>query len=1039
LKTKILIFGLLLLPILTSAQASINVEQKILETYGFEKPDPVPIIAENPKISPYFKFYDYQTKSEPKSWKVVTLENEYIQVMVLPEIGGKVWGAIEKSTGNEFLYKNEVIKFRNIAMRGPWTSGGIEFNFGIIGHHPSTATSVNYSTRSNPDGSVSCIVGNDDLPSNTHWEVEIRLAPNTAYFETHTSWYNAAPLAQSYYNWMTGAAPATYDLEFFIPGNAYVEHNGNAHSWPIDEKGRDLSHYKNNTFGPSKSYHIVGEYNNFFGGYYHDRQVGFGHWGLYEEIPGQKLWLWDLSRAGGIWEDLLTDTDGQYIEFQAGRMFDQYFPGAVNPISQYGFAPHLMDTWTEYWFPVKNIGGIEAVSAAGVLNVEYLNDTAEIHLNALQELEQELAITVDGKFLKSIAVAMKPMDVFKTTIPFTSGSNLEVKLENTELQYNSDPNALEIKRPFYPDPDLIVSQSQKLYQEALEAMEYREFNTALNYLETLTETDPSHREGLIKLAELYFRRAEYETALSLSNRVLKMDTYNANANYVAALCYKALGEPINALESAGWAARDMAYRSVAYDLMATLHLGKQNLPKATHYATQALDFNTKNLNALEVLLVVYRKNGNRLKFDATLSKIRKLKTLHHFSAVEEQLFDQENPELKRWEFLTNELPQETVLEIALRYIDLNLLTEAQAVLSQLPNNLKSRIWKAYLLWEHTPKEAEALLESVIGESVAFVFPFRRESLPVLSWAYQRNPHWKLGYLLAQNYIAIGQLTQGKALLLALKNTPDIESFYRFRAKTLTEASFKTRLEDFNRAIDLAPKDWKTWEEATQFALNTGNPINGLEISSQSYRRFKGNYSIGLAHAKALMQNGKFSETLQVLKGLDVLPYEHASESKSIYNEAHYGLILNYLKQNAYSRALSLLESAKLWPENLGVGKPFEPDERLEDFATAYIYLKTGQLEGANLALERVCAYQNANGQTGGFNALFRLLALEELHRHDELQLELNQLKKEAKQDSNANLLLEWYRVENESAISIDAKEKTNALALSAYLFQKSKF
>jgi hypothetical protein len=188
-----------------------------------------------------------------------------------------------------------------------------------------------------------------------------------------------------------------------------------------------------------------------------------------------------------------------------------------------------------------------------------------------------------------------------------------------------------------------------------------------------------------------------------------------------------------------------------------------------------------------------------------------------------------------------------------------------------------------------------------------------------------------------------------------------------------------------------------------------------------------------------MQNGKFSETLQVLKGLDVLPYEHASESKSIYNEAHYGLILNYLKQNAYSRALSLLESAKLWPENLGVGKPFEPDERLEDFATAYIYLKTGQLEGANLALERVCAYQNANGQTGGFNALFRLLALEELHRHDELQLELNQLKKEAKQDSNANLLLEWYRVENESAISIDAKEKTNALALSAYLFQKSKF
>jgi hypothetical protein len=249
-KTGNLILGLLLLPGIIIAQASITISKESLETYGFDKPDPVPITSENPKIAPYFKFYDYQTESSPKDWTVVTLENPYIKVLVLPEVGGKVWGAIEKSTGNEFLYKNEVIKFRNISMRGPWTSGGIEFNFGIIGHHPSTATPVNFTTRTNQDGSVSCFVGNDDLPSDTHWEVEIRLDPDKAYFETHTSWYNAAPLTQSYYNWMTGAAPATYDLEFFIPGNAYVEHNGNAHTWPIDDMGRDLSQYKNNTFGP---------------------------------------------------------------------------------------------------------------------------------------------------------------------------------------------------------------------------------------------------------------------------------------------------------------------------------------------------------------------------------------------------------------------------------------------------------------------------------------------------------------------------------------------------------------------------------------------------------------------------------------------------------------------------------------------------------------------------------------------------------------------------------------------------------------------
>jgi len=75
------------------------------------------------------------------------LENKYVKVSVFPEIGGKVWGAIEKSTNNEFIYYNSVVKFRNIAMRGPWTSGGIEFNFGIIGHAPTTATPVDYSFK----------------------------------------------------------------------------------------------------------------------------------------------------------------------------------------------------------------------------------------------------------------------------------------------------------------------------------------------------------------------------------------------------------------------------------------------------------------------------------------------------------------------------------------------------------------------------------------------------------------------------------------------------------------------------------------------------------------------------------------------------------------------------------------------------------------------------------------------------------------------------------------------------------------------------
>ena len=318
--------------------AEISEDVRVIETYPFADPNPVPILASDDRLYPYHRFEGYAHRSEAVEWKVVHLENEWIELWVLPEAGGKVWGARVKETGHEFIYRNEVMKFRNIALRGPWTSGGIEFNFGVIGHTPSTATPVDYRMREHDDGSVSVVVGAMDLPSRTHWRVEVRLPADRAYFETNVLWWNPTTLEQPYYNWMTAAAFAQDDLVMSIPGNSYLEHPGAQQDWPFDSEGRELSVYDQNRFGSNKSFHVVGELNDFFGGYYLDDDYGFGHWSRYEEMPGQKLWLWALSRQGGIWEDLLTDTDGQYVEFQAGRLLVQYSPGDdVNPISQVGF------------------------------------------------------------------------------------------------------------------------------------------------------------------------------------------------------------------------------------------------------------------------------------------------------------------------------------------------------------------------------------------------------------------------------------------------------------------------------------------------------------------------------------------------------------------------------------------------------------------------------------------------------------------------------------------------------------------------------
>ena len=319
-----------------------------LPTYPFSDPDPVP--RTDQKRYPYFRYDGSSATSVAKNWKAVILENEKIKVTMLPEIGGKVWGAEDKSTGHEFLYYNHAVKFRDISMRGPWCSGGIEFNFGIVGHAPTSPTPVEWCVKTNSDDSVSCYVSATEYINRTTWQIEVRLGAKDDYFETRTRWFNGSNLPQPYYQWMNAAYSARGNPKFYFPGSTYVGHPGDAHDWPFDAKGRDLSQYGNNAFGSHKSYHVVNGDNSFYAVWW--PELGFGS--IHENPPydkyGRKIWLWALSRQGGIWEDLLTDTDGQYVELQSGRCFHQ--PGGETwrtPFKHPTFAPGVTDTYVERW------------------------------------------------------------------------------------------------------------------------------------------------------------------------------------------------------------------------------------------------------------------------------------------------------------------------------------------------------------------------------------------------------------------------------------------------------------------------------------------------------------------------------------------------------------------------------------------------------------------------------------------------------------------------------------------------------------------
>jgi len=223
---------------------------RVFPTYPYSDPDPVPAMS---RFYPYFRYDGFTDKPIPKKWKVVELSNDYLQVLILPEIGGKVWAAIDKTTGRPFIYFNHVVKFRDVAMRGPWTSGGIEANYGIMGHTPNCFSPVDYLVRHNPDGSASCIIGTLDLLTRSTWRLEINLPADQACFSTRSFWHNASPLDEPYYTWMNVGIKAAGNLQFIHPGTHYIGHDGRAHDWPIDPtNARDLSWYENNDFGSYK-------------------------------------------------------------------------------------------------------------------------------------------------------------------------------------------------------------------------------------------------------------------------------------------------------------------------------------------------------------------------------------------------------------------------------------------------------------------------------------------------------------------------------------------------------------------------------------------------------------------------------------------------------------------------------------------------------------------------------------------------------------------------------------------------------------------
>ena len=1018
-KMLILLCATSLLQPLFAQQATVTETVETVKTYPFSDPDPVADPSD--LFYPYFRFDGFSAKGTDRQWKVVSLENDYIKLTLFPEIGGKIWGAVDKTTGKEFIYNNHVVKFRDIAMRGPWTSGGIEFNFGIIGHAPTSSTPVDYVTRQKPDGSVSCYVSSYELVTRTLWTVEVNLPKDKAYFTTTTTWHNSSSIDQPYYQWMNAGYPAAGNVEFCYPGTNYIGHGGELHSFPLDEQGRDISWYEKNDFGNSKSYHIVGKYNDFYGAYWHDNDFGSIHHADYDEKLGMKIFLWGLSREGGIWEDLLTDTNGQYIELQSGRMYNQPSSNSsLTPYKHTAFGPQATDRWTEYWFPVKGIKGVSKASRIGALNVLREDGFLKLYFSPLQKLSTTIKLYEGEKEMNSIPLNCGVLETWKDSIPLNkavAAGRLKVVVGEDLLVYSEVPSDNITSRPKQLPADFDWSSAYGLYTQGEQWMNQKVLDKAEKFLLASLEKDPYFVPALTDLASLYYRQGRYDEALARCETALSINTYDGDVNYLYGLCNMALGNHTDAKDGFSVASYSPGVRSAAYEKLAEMYLMDRNWTKAEHYALRSKEFNQMNLSADHVLMVVYRKTNQPEKAKALIDPLLEDLPLYH-AARFEQLYQGEgsgHPIDDLQSLIRNELPFETYMELAEWYESVGCTEEALSLLSCAGNYPIALYKQAYLLHQAgNDDESRGMLQRAGALSPAMVFPFRPSSLKALEWAKTVQPDWKIDYYEA--LIRWANQDKAKALeLLENCGEADYAPFYLSRA-SLKEG--ESRLADLLKAEQIE-MSWRTGFALINHYVANNQWQKAVETGKKYTKKYPSNYYIGLKYAKALCETGQYQPCISLLSRMQVLPNEGSYAGRAVYREANLYRAMEQLSHKNYKQVVKSVETSKEWPENLGVGKPYDNmiDNRLEDYLEAKAAAGQGDSRKTSALLAAVADYTISRSHFESGN-LLSALALRESGKVQEA----DHMVAAWSTDFPENRVVQWctaiYRGEKEKAVGM---------------------
>ena len=914
-------------------------------TYPFSDPDPVAVFN---YAYPYFRFDGFTAQSIKAKHKVVILENDYLRIKVFPEIGGKIWSVVDKTNGQEMCYDNKVVKFRDIALRGAWTSGGIEFNYGVLHHTPSGAFPVDYQTRKNPDGSVSCFVSNFDLLTRTRWIVEINLPKDKGWFTTASFWHNSNSASQPYYNWVDVGITGTKDVELIYPGKNVVGHGTESGSWPVNEQGKNLLRWAEYDFAGAQSYHVTGIAVPYFGAYWANKNYGLMHYAERDEKVGKKFFTWALSDEGDIWEEILTDTNGQFVEIQSGRLFNQNGMGSsLTPYKQFYFRPYGTDVWTEYWFPFKETGGFADASLYGVVNVTEKNGALDLSLSPLQQVNDTLKLyDRDGQVLASQPVRLSIAKTYKTNLNIPAGkSAFRITLCDRDIWSKED------KTMSRSNTGVDKFDYETAYGKYLLGRDYsgmRLYSQAETQIRASLALDPNYIPSLVEMSRLHNRHMKYDSAFICAHKALSFDTYDPDANFEFGRSAFQLGKITDALDGFEIAALTTPMRSAAYTEISKIYFIKKDYDRSASYAQKSLINNALNIEGLQMLYQCYKQKRETGRLNEIAERIH---SLDPFNLM--VLFETTAPDMRRFsENIRNEMPVQSYLELAIWYYSLGLKEHSRTLLKAAPANAEAKYWLAFL--SQGGSEEAALLKDAETQSPAYVFPFRTESKEILAWAMAKSADWKPMYYMALLQGWSNNTADAFELLVKLGERPDFAPFYALRARmTVNNDTDKER--DLKKAILLAPTEWRYTHQLTNYYNGKKEYAKALQTLKPFYATHKDHASTASLYVRTLGYNRQYGEAEKVLNTLHILPFEGETVGRVMYREIKMMLATQALAKGKTKEAGDKVTETFLWPRKLGVGKPYDYmiDTRLEDWMSAMIAVKLKKSDDRKLNLKKV--------------------------------------------------------------------------------------